>query len=212
MEAEARSVNDIPRRHAPLSTKKKFTVAQRAFLLLLLLEARWWVGWARRIEFYFHSGESGVEPHTGFPPAAEEHELIRRTAVFLILIPLLPITSSQTISFPRTISFWWNLETSLVLLSSFPYRFTDQVSKRYDSSLPLPLPLFTCTRLFHFISLLPLFFSFFSFSALSCLFPSFVFVYEHNRLCIKRANRNKPFLFITALYPSPRLLYQPCEV
>lgn len=132
MEAEARSVNDIPRGHAPLSTKKKFT--QRAFLLLLLLlEARWWVGRARRIEFYFHSGESGVEPHTGFHFPSEGTRAYQTYRRFSYSYSTTPHNlSSQTGRFHEPSRFG-GTSRRVSFLSSFPYWFTDQVSKRYDS-------------------------------------------------------------------------------
>lgn len=220
MEAEARSVNDIRRAGTRRYPREK------VYGCTASVPPRSGGGLgARRIEFYFHSGESGVVPHTGFhfPPLlplsdAEEHQLIRRTPFFLFLFRSPHNPLSQTSRFHEASRFG-GTSRRVSFLSSFPYWFTDQVSKRYDSFLLFFLSFSSSSSSFlsrvlslyiYIYMFIPFyfsclfvaslsFFSFLLFSALSCLFPSFVFVYEHNRLCIKRANRNKALLFITLL-------------
>lgn len=189
--------------------EKKFTVARRAFLLRGAVVVV--VGW--RIEFYFRSGESGSPLAL---PAAEEHQLIRRFSYSYSALPITPLRPVVSTKHLVSVEASLRLETRRVsFLSSFPYWFTDQASKRYDPFLLFSPSLFLLlfllsayiyVRVYSILFLLPLlvaflpsFLSFFIPGSLSCLFPSFVFVYEHNRLCIKRANRNKALLFITLL-------------
>lgn len=183
MEAEARSVNDIRRAGTRRYPREK------VYGCTASVPPRSGGGLgARRIEFYFHSGESGVVPHTGFhfPPLlplsdAEEHQLIRRTPFFLFLFRSPHNPLSQTSRFHEASRFG-GTSRRVSFLSSFPYWFTDQVSKRYDSFLlfflsfssssssflsrVLSLYIYIC--LFHFISL----------ASSLLLFLSFLFFYS----------------------------------
>lgn len=161
--------------------EKKFTVARRAFLLRGAVVV---VGW--RIEFYFRSGESGSPLAL---PAAEEHQLIRRFSYSYSVLPITPLRPVVSTKHLVSVEASLRLETRRVsFLSSFPYWFTDQASKRYDPfllfspSLPPPsssLCVYICACLFHFISLassrcFSSFLSFFLYSRQLKLFVSFL--------------------------------------
>lgn len=123
MKRRRRSVNDIPRARAALA-RKKFTFCCSSGSC------------TRRIEFYFHSVKVVAPPVLHWPPPPPR--AYQTYTVFLILI-LSPLQSAQT-SFPRGISFCWNLlprDSSALLFSSSPYWSTDQA---VGTAIPFPSP------------------------------------------------------------------------
>lgn len=185
MEAEARSVNDIPRAGTRRYPGEKVYGCTASVPPPRgdgggggLLE--------RRIEFYFRSGESGSPLAL---PAAEEHQLIRRFSYSYSALPITPLRPVVSTKHLVSVEASLRLETRRVsFLSSFPYWFTDQASKRYDPFLlfspspPPPSPslcVYICACLFHFISLassrcFSSFLSFFLYSRQLKLFVSFL--------------------------------------